>query len=171
MHTISSARERWHYVGWLSLFLFCSVVSLLCATRPTAVVLGTAFVWRTILALVDLFSRRLPRLGIEVADRLHSWCDHEGYIEAAVLRRMRLEGYLSGFHYSAFVACCREVRPLAQHSMFFYGFAGFVRKGLVSEEAMNDLLEHSTWPEAHFWFQGFLHDTLPTVGGADSPRA
>ena len=171
MHTISSARERWRYAGWLTLFVFCSVVSLLCATRPTVVVLGVAYVLCTIRALVDLFCRRLPRWGIEVADRLHRWYDREGYIEAAVLRKMRFEGYLAGFHYSAFVACCREVRPLEQHSMFCCGFAGFVRKGLVSEEAMNDLLEHSTWPQAHFWFQGFLHDTLPTVGGADSPRA
>ena len=171
MDTIPSARERWCYVGWLTLFVFCSVVSLLCATRPTVVVLGTAYIWCTIRALVDLFCRRLPRWGIEFTDRLHYWCDREGYFKEAAHRLMRLEDFLFGFHYSAFVTCCREIRSERQQTMFCGLFARCVRSGLVSEEAMNDLLEHTAWPDAHYWFQGYLHDTFSTVGGADFPRA
>ena len=171
MHTIHSTRERWRCVGWLTLFLFCSVVSLLCATRPTMAVLGVAYVWCTIRALVDLFRRRLPQWRIEFADRLHYWCDEEGYLIAAMWRAMRFEHHLYGFHYSAFVACCRKIRSEHQQTLFCCRFADYVRAGLVSEETMNDLLEHSTWPDAQIWLQRFLNDPFPTVGGADSPRA
>ena len=137
---------------------------------PTAVVLGTAWLLCAIRAFADLFCRRLPQWGIEVADWISSRLWSTSYYEEAAWRLIRLKNSLRGFD-TVFLACCDEVRSKRQQGTFCYSLASYVREGKASEDQVAELLEQTAWEDAVFWFTYFLHNPLDTAGEASLPRA